>query len=218
MKKTIPHISPFSKKFIRKLKTTKTLFSEIFCFSLQHRFSVTLGCSNVKVFTRLKLYYLIREQNLPSFNDKLNYLENYLLSVESFSGEEKLFIKQKFSHEKFEFKSRWVAAPYIEERFLEKNNLWKQICISRRQYEIIRSTNKRLYPCYSLLQRAKKDCYPNKSAFRVTETCAEIRLQDLMYHTVLRLLTYLEDVLELLSEQECTNLVLICKWGCDGSQ
>ena len=50
--------------------------------------------------------------------------------------------------------------------------------LSRRQYEIIRSTHKHIYPCYSLLQKAKLDCYPDKESHRVTDTCAEINLQN----------------------------------------
>jgi hypothetical protein len=34
--------------------------------------------------------------------------------------------------------------------------------LSRRQYEIIRSTHKHIYPSYSLPQKAKLDCYPDK--------------------------------------------------------
>lgn len=90
--------------------------------------------------------------------------------------------------------------------------------LSRRQYEIIRSASKKLYPSYSILQKAKSDCYPPKDAYEVTETCAQINLQDLLNHTATRLLTYLQDVLSDLKSDECNSLELICKWGCDGSQ
>jgi hypothetical protein len=68
--------------------------------------------------------------------------------------------------------------------------------LSRRQYEIIRNTQKQIYPCYSSLQSAKIDCYPDKEAYRVTETCAEVELQNLLDHTVTRLLTYLEEIVQ----------------------
>jgi hypothetical protein len=37
--------------------------------------------------------------------------------------------------------------------------MFVEVDLSRRQYEIIRSTHKHIYPCYSLLQKAKLDCY-----------------------------------------------------------
>lgn len=58
--------------------------------------------------------------------------------------------------------------------------------LSRRQYKIIRSTSKKIYPSYSLPQKAKNDCYPPKEVYEVTETCAEINLQGLLNHTVER--------------------------------
>jgi hypothetical protein len=90
--------------------------------------------------------------------------------------------------------------------------------LSRRQYEMIRNTQKQIYPCYSSLQSAKIDCYPDKEAYRVTETCAEVELQNLLDHTVTRLLTYLEEIVQNLSNEESNSLLLLCKWGCDGSQ
>lgn len=91
--------------------------------------------------------------------------------------------------------------------------------LTRRQYEIIRNSNKRLYPCYNLIKKAKTECYPNKDAYRVTETCAETKLENLLEHTARRLILYLgNDILDTLTDLERKNLVMICKWGCDGSQ
>lgn len=90
--------------------------------------------------------------------------------------------------------------------------------LSRRQYEIIRQSDKTLYPCYTILQRAKKECYPKLEAYQVTATYAEIRLQDLLEHTSNRLILYLEDVLQSLPSEEIASLELVYKWGCDGSQ
>lgn len=89
---------------------------------------------------------------------------------------------------------------------------------SRRQWEIIHAANKSIYPCYSLIKKAKTECYPSEEAIRVTETCAEVALQDLLNHTCLRLCKYLEDVIETCTEEEKSNLKLFVKWGCDGSQ
>lgn len=90
--------------------------------------------------------------------------------------------------------------------------------LTRRQYEIIRSTNKKFFPCYSLLQKAKQECYPAPEDCKVTSTTAESNLQALVDLTARRLSTYLEDVLLTLTEEERQGLKLICKWGCDGSQ
>jgi hypothetical protein len=84
--------------------------------------------------------------------------------------------------------------------------------LSRRKYVIIRSTHKHIYPCYSLLQKAKLDFYPNKESYRVSDTCAEINLQKLLDHTVTRLLNYLQEV-HTLSEHERGTLSLICKYN-----
>lgn len=83
------------------------------------------------------------------------------------------------------------------------------------QYEIIRRANKEIYPCYKVLQKAKLESFPKKT---LTETEAEIKLQDLVDNTSMRLNKYLNDVTELCSEIEKRNLILYYKWGCDGSQ
>ena len=89
--------------------------------------------------------------------------------------------------------------------------------LSRKQYDIVRNTKKQVYPCYSFLQKAKLDCYPEKDSYNVTESCAEIQLQPLLNHTATRLLLYLEDLIDRLDNDEIESLVLISKWGCDGS-
>ncbi|CAH1105745.1 unnamed protein product [Psylliodes chrysocephalus] len=90
--------------------------------------------------------------------------------------------------------------------------------LTRRQYEIIRNANKKFFPCYSLLQKVKQECYPPAESCRVISTCAERDLQSLVDLTVTRLSIFLEEVLILLKEQERDNLKIICKWGCDGFQ
>lgn len=90
--------------------------------------------------------------------------------------------------------------------------------LSKRQYEIIRATNKSFFPSYDLLLKAKQECYPPKETIRITATCVESDLQCLMNLTVRRLSLYLEEVLMTLNEVERNNLQIICKWGCDGSQ
>lgn len=89
---------------------------------------------------------------------------------------------------------------------------------SRKQWDILHSVNKNIYPCYSLIKKAKKDCYPDEQLIRVTETCAAVILQNLLNHTCIRLCKYLAPVLETCTDEEKINLQLITKWGCDGSQ
>lgn len=288
------------------------LFSSVFFF--------VLGSSGVKMFTRLQLFNMMQQQNLPTLSEKLEYIENYLLNYNKYEEKEIQEIKLAFSYVKSEFKRRWMAVHKRSDLFTKKNHGWLQgiftlpriakrsgrpsVCfedlsdrskrrkteelrkstdiqvlsyatqmklhekgkrdaskvlkdltisptkatrykkaystimqekkkqltplhallmmveagLSRKQYEIVRSTNKSFYPCYSLLQREKIESYPEKSSYVVTETYAEIKLQNLMDHTVRRLLLYLKEVVQNLSEEEGNTLHLICKWGCDGSQ
>lgn len=88
---------------------------------------------------------------------------------------------------------------------------------TRRQWELIQGERKDVYPCYSLIQKAKKECYPKEESIKVTETSFEVDLQALLDHTALRLIDYLCDVVETLPTNEKENLILISKWGCDGS-
>ena len=90
--------------------------------------------------------------------------------------------------------------------------------MTKKQYEIIHAANKNIYPCYSLIKKAKEECYTLEESITVTETCSEIKLQNLLHHTSRQLCCYLNEVVETLNEKERNNLGLISKWGCDGSQ
>ncbi|CAI6352431.1 unnamed protein product [Macrosiphum euphorbiae] len=57
-----------------------------------------------------------------------------------------------------------------------------------------------------------------EESITVTETCSEVQLQALLDHTALRLYKYVEEVVKTCSEEEKKNMVLLSKWGCDGSQ
>lgn len=265
----------------------------------------------------------MQQEQLQTFADKVDYLENYLLSSDNFNKEQLKLLKHKLSHFKSDLKKRWLKANRIHHKFITANATWLQgtfeipivsllqsragrpskpfdelsnrnkrkrthelrttvseqvlvhaaktsletsghrnasrllseiirspkrakkykqayskclqasdtqlsslkalsmfveADLSRKQYEIIRNTNKKYYPCYSLIQKEKINCYPPKSSITVTETIAEVNLQDLLNHTVTRLLTYLKEILSHLTEEELSALNLIYKWGCDGSQ
>lgn len=61
--------------------------------------------------------------------------------------------------------------------------IYTEANLTMSQYEAIQ-TNKDIYPCYSHIQKAKLDCYPPKN---VSESIVEVKLQDLLDHTTLRL-------------------------------
>ncbi|GFQ72481.1 hypothetical protein TNCT_686121 [Trichonephila clavata] len=66
--------------------------------------------------------------------------------------------------------------------------------------------------CY---KKGKKLCYSKLEAFRVTSTCSDVRLQDILDHTCFRLCQYLYKVLEGYNVEEQSNLEMIGKWDCD---
>lgn len=51
----------------------------------------------------------------------------------------------------------------------------------------------------------------------ITETKVEVKLQELLNHTSKRIIKVQNEVLQTLCPDELQNLVLISKWGCDGS-
>jgi hypothetical protein len=93
---------------------------------------------------------------------------------------------------------------------------------SKHSYLIHRATAKNqfadIYPSYHKIRDAKSRCYPNKEGQTITETSAEIRLQDLLDHTTRRILDLQKPVIENLShDDDLNNITLLIKWGCDGS-
>lgn len=281
----------------------------------------TPGASGVTVVTRKYLYDLMQTQNLSNMDEKLTFLENYLLARYGDSPDNLSRLKQRFAYFKSSIKEKWTQAHRKESIFLKNNAAWlegsfeiienrptrpgrpfksfedssdrtkrrktkelrssfsdelivhaaqtslqtqgkrdasqilKDLTISptragkyrkayknfdqkkitplsplqalamfveadltRRQYEIIRNTNKSFYPCYDLLLKEKKECYPPEESMNVTKTCAESTLQCLINKTVQRLSVALEEILCSLKPKERNSLKILCKWGCDGSQ
>lgn len=93
--------------------------------------------------------------------------------------------------------------------------------LSKHQYLLIRqeakNRNANIYPSYHKVLEAKSRCYPPKEAQTVTESSAEIRLQELLDHTTTRILELQKPVVLSLPVDYLNNLVLLVKWGCDGS-
>lgn len=66
--------------------------------------------------------------------------------------------------------------------------------LSREQYDVIRKSAPEKFPSYKSVQAAKKLCYPKD--ITITETCASVKLQALLDHTIERLCLTLESVIE----------------------
>ncbi|CAH1183647.1 unnamed protein product [Ceutorhynchus assimilis] len=111
--------------------------------------------------------------------------------VKEVTGSQTEAEKYKKAYSCFEREKSRITVLQALSMFVEAN-------LSQKQYEIIISTAKGVFPCYSLLQKANKTAILPKSP--------------------LLLLIYLEEVLQSLGEEERKSSLLICKWGCDGSQ
>lgn len=91
--------------------------------------------------------------------------------------------------------------------------------LSKFQYNLLRehtiSKNSKIFPSYYQILNAKKYCYPEPDSMTVTLISASVKLQSLLDHTARRILE-MKSVEELHHLHNC-NLVLMSKWGCDGS-
>lgn len=89
--------------------------------------------------------------------------------------------------------------------------------LSKWQYITLRACAKEegipLYPSYTTILEAKKDCYPPKDAIEVTEKGVKVKLQAVLDNTVARLGKFLR----LESSLDSKELQLISKWGFDGA-
>ena len=82
---------------------------------------------------------------------------------------------------------------------------------------VARAHKCKLYPSYLEVEKAKKRCYPSVVYTTVSELCAQIELQALIYHATSRIIQLQADVIDILNPEIMQKLVLHCKWGCDGS-
>lgn len=85
--------------------------------------------------------------------------------------------------------------------------------LSRTNYEVLRENGKKhnsnIYPPYTDVSRAKDECYP--LGIIIDDSSACIPLDELLNHTLKRLLTVIE------MPTSTTEIELHCKWGADGS-
>lgn len=93
--------------------------------------------------------------------------------------------------------------------FLDMGLTRETYCIMRTK---LREHKSDVFPAYRHLRVSKQEAVPKDCI--ITEESAEVKLQDLMDHTVRR-------IIESKTEEEINdlpkNLTLISKWGCDGS-
>lgn len=93
--------------------------------------------------------------------------------------------------------------------------------MTKTQYMNIRKGAKlrfaNLYPSYHEVLCAKKECYPNSKSMTITETSIDIKLQDLLDHTTLRIMQANAEELGGFPDSELQTIVLTIKWGFDGS-
>ncbi|KAJ4435548.1 hypothetical protein ANN_18164 [Periplaneta americana] len=88
--------------------------------------------------------------------------------------------------------------------------------LTRLQYNIIRQHDKRRFPPYKRIQKAKQCCFPQKEYITLSETAAEVNLQALLDHTASCLLETQKNVFHN-AVRNSLKLILICKWGFDDS-
>ena len=92
---------------------------------------------------------------------------------------------------------------------------------SKHQYQVAMSSAKQknadIYPSCNNIREAKRRCYRSKESFTVTDTLAEVKLQDLHDHTIIRLVQAHEILLARVAGKNIQKIVLVSKWGFDGS-
>ena len=93
--------------------------------------------------------------------------------------------------------------------------------LSQRAYQKIRITakerNASIYPLYSDILLARKECYPDGIIF--SEQSAEIKLQSLLDHTITRFFqmdSIITQIMQLENNDKIKG-ILSCKWGFDGA-
>lgn len=94
--------------------------------------------------------------------------------------------------------------------------LFIDLDLTKSQYGLLRSrlSEKNIFilPSYKVILDAKKMCYPPSSGIEINDIGASIKLQDLLDHTIARILQ-----INSVYKPGYRNLKLYVKWGCDGS-
>ncbi len=66
----------------------------------------------------------MKQSSKEKIDEKLEYLDNYLKNKVKCAENENTLQKDILKAFKFQFKQKWIAASYKEDRFLRKNEQW----------------------------------------------------------------------------------------------
>jgi hypothetical protein len=92
---------------------------------------------------------------------------------------------------------------------------------SKHQCHLIRPSAKQknadIYPSCNNIEKVKQHCYPTEESFTVTDTLAEVKLQDILDHTILRIVQAHEIILARNVGENIQKTVLVSKWGFGGN-
>lgn len=114
-------------------------------------------------------------------------------------------------------KGEW--SPVKKYTFNEALALMVDLKLSKPKYEQLRSQNRQrnadLLPPYYRVAEAKAECYPPKASITLSDLGAEVELQDLLDHTIDRLLQTCEQ--KLFADLTEPKLEATYKWGMDGA-
>jgi len=93
--------------------------------------------------------------------------------------------------------------------------------LTKHQYQLIRLNAKEndfdMYPTYHLIKDAKSRCYPPNKAFKIIDSLAEINVQELLDHTVFRIIQCQWSVIDSILGENIISMILVTKWDFDGS-
>ena len=95
--------------------------------------------------------------------------------------------------------------------YLLENSLTKQQYVNNRLMNKSRHSN--IYPTYSLVMESKLQCRPVD--IKVTETAAQVSLQNLLDHTAHRIIKMQADVFDQFPNS--SEIKFVCSYGFDGS-
>ncbi|KAJ4431291.1 hypothetical protein ANN_19888 [Periplaneta americana] len=200
------------------------------------------GCNDGVFITRRELYDTLRQSGRVKLQEQVTVMKDFVRMKTKCTDEYIMALNKQISFFVSDFKKRWQQARRIEERFLEKNKDWLDSSVSFRNYDrdatrkcmgrptksfdessdrTKRQKTENLRATYSsdelsfaaqmsLLSSGKKEY------ITLSETAAEVNLQALLDHTASRLLEAQKDVFHN-AVQNSLKLILICKWGFDGS-
>lgn len=80
--------------------------------------------------TRKSLYEILKQCSTKKIEEKLTFLEDHLKNITNCPENEESSLKNLLRPFKFQFKQKWIAASYKEERFFRNNEQWLDTTIT----------------------------------------------------------------------------------------